>query len=478
MIALEELKSLFKAYFGQDAAKVEKLAAAGSDRAYYRLSSADGRSVVGARGTVPEENKAFIAISAHFASKGLNVPRVLAVSEDGMSYLQDDLGNDSLYDALASGRSRACYDAAQTSLLLEVISCLPRLQFEGADGFDFSVCYPQSEFDRRNIFFDLNYFKYDFLKLTAVPFDEIALQDDFDRLADDLLQARCPWGFMYRDFQARNIMLRDGRPWFIDFQGGRRGPVCYDLVSFVWQAAARYPESLRNQLIDAYIAAAKPYAGLEGDGFMEALRLFALFRTLQVLGAYGFRGYIEKKGNFASRVPFALDNAAALLCPEYTARYPELCRVMGVLTQSASKVAEDSDGRLTVLVSSFSYRQGLPADPSGNGGGFVFDCRALENPGRYEQYKKSNGLDANVIEFLEKDGGILVFLDKAKQLVFPHIEKFRQRGFTHMMVSFGCTGGQHRSVYSAQKMAEAIAAAYDVNVIVRHTALNISKVLR
>ena len=477
MTDVEELKALFKAYFGAEAVSVEKLAGAGSDREYWRLRASDARSAVGAKGTVLEENKAFVAISDHFASKGLNVPRVLAVGEDGMCYLQDDLGDDSLYDAVSQGRRQASYSSGEKALLLKAVAYLPRLQFEGAEGFDFSVCYPQSEFDRRNILFDLNYFKYDYLKLTAAPFDEIALQDDFERLADDLLSAACPWGFMYRDFQARNVMLSNGEPYFIDFQGGRRGPVCYDVVSFVYQAAARYSAALREELTQAYIAAAKPYADLDNDAFRAALRLYALFRTLQVLGAYGFRGYIEKKGKFVESVPFALANAAQL-CPEYEGRYPELCRVLGHLSRSAAQVQPEGDGRLTVEVTSFSYRQGLPHDGSGNGGGFVFDCRALENPGRYEQYKKSTGLDANVMEFLEKDGGILVFLQKAKSLVFPHIEKFTQRGFTHMMVSFGCTGGQHRSVYSAQKMAEAIAAAYDVNVIVRHTALNISKVLK
>ncbi|MBQ7254263.1 MAG: phosphotransferase [Bacteroidales bacterium] len=476
---MKGLKALFNDYFGAGAASCEKLAASGSCRTYFRLKAADGRSAVGTVGTVPEENLAFLAIARHFAAKGLNVPRVFAVSGDGMEYLQSDLGDESLYAAVADGRKTGNYSPSENELLKKTVAYLPKLQFEGGDGLDYSVCYPQKCFDRRNILFDLNYFKYDYLKLTGVPFDEIALQDDFERLADDLLAADCPAGFMYRDFQGRNVMICDGEPWFIDFQGGRRGPVCYDLASFVWQASARYPASLREELVNAYIKAARPYADLDNDSFRATLRLFVLFRTLQVLGAYGFRGYIEKKGYFIASVPFALANAATIIDDGYRARYPQLCGVLDALSQSLRpEESSADDGRLTVEVTSFSFRQGVPADASGNGGGYVFDCRYLANPGRYEPYKKFNGLDANVIEFLEKEGGILVFLDHVKTVVFPHIDKFIERGFTHMMVSFGCTGGQHRSVYSAQHFAEAVAAAYDVDVIVRHTAINVNKRLK
>ena len=461
-----------------EAVSCAKLAASGSGRTYYRLIAADSRRAVGAVGVSATENRAFITIANHFAKAGLNVPKVLTVSKDGMRYLQDDLGDVTLFSALEDGRTSGNYNDYHKQLLLKTISHLPRLQFEGGEGMDYSVCYPQSEFDRRNILFDLNYFKYDFLKLTWATFDENALQDDFERLADDLMAAECPVGFMYRDFQSRNVMLVNGEPYFIDFQGGRRGPVCYDLASFVWQAAARYPASLKEELVNEYISAARPYADLSGEGFRSALRLFVLLRTLQVLGAYGFRGYIEKKGHFIASVPFALQNAASLLNDGLRERYPQLCAVLGFLSDASQAEPVPADGRLTVEVTSFSFRQGVPDDKSGNGGGFVFDCRGLANPGRYAPYRKFNGLDANVIEFLENEGGIKVFLENAKKMVFPHIEKFMERGFTNMMVSFGCTGGQHRSVYSAQHFAEAVAAAYDVHVIVRHTGINVSKRLK
>ena len=475
---MEILKNLFKESFGCEAVTCVRLTPAGSDRSYYRLAAADGRTAVGVVGTSLAENRAFCAISAHLRAKGLNVPQVLCSSADGMAYLQVDLGDESLYGALTEGRRTGVYDERSRRLLLQTISCLPALQFLGAEGFDFSVCYPQSGFDGRGVMFDLNYFKYDYLKLTSVQFSETALQDDFERLAGDLLSAQCPEGFMYRDFQARNVMLCGGEPWFIDFQGGRRGPVCYDVASFVFQAAARYPADLKRELIEAYISAAKPYADLDTEDFRASLRLFVLFRTLQVLGAYGFRGYIEKKGHFIASVPYALENAAQLLQEGVCTPYPELGRVLASLVASQKKVEEPGDGRLTVEVTSFSYRIGLPQDESGNGGGYVYDCRALENPGRYEAYKKSNGLDRNVIDFLEEEGGILVYLERVKGQVYPHIEKYIGRGFTHLMVSFGCTGGQHRSVYLAQHFAEAVAADFDVHVIVRHTAINVCRRLK
>ncbi len=464
---------MFKDCFGCDAVTCVRLTPAGSDRSYYRLASEDGRTAVGVVGTSQAENRAFCVIAAHLRSKGLNVPQVLCSSADSMAYLQSDLGDESLYGAVAEGRLTGVYQAKSRALLRKTIARLPALQFAGAEGLDFSVCYPQSSFDRRGVMFDLNYFKYDYLKLTAAQFSETALQDDFERLASDLLEAKCPQGFMYRDFQARNVMLCGGEPWFIDFQGGRLGPVCYDVASFVFQAAARYPADLKRELVETYIAAAKPYADLDTEDFRASLRLFVLFRTLQVLGAYGFRGYIEKKGHFIASIPFALENAAQLLLDGVCSPYPELERVLSALVATQKRVEEPIDGRLTVEVTSFSYRIGLPQDASGNGGGYVYDCRALENPGRYEAYKKSNGLDKNVIDFLEEEGGILIYLDRVKGQVYPHIRKYVERGFTHLMVSFGCTGGQHRSVYLAHHFAEAVAADFNVHVIVRHTALNI-----
>ena len=476
---MERLKELYREKFGCDAASVEKLPASGSNRHYCRMFSAEGEPVIGTIGEDVAENRAFLAISKEFLKKGLPVPEVLAASSDMSCYLQQDLGSCSLFEAVAKGRSSGEYSEEERALLVKTVSLLPALQFEGGRDLDFSVCFPQSEFDARNVSFDLNYFKYCYLKLSGVPFNEIQLQDDFDRLTADLL-GRGPMGFMYRDFQARNVMLVGGEPYFIDFQGGRRGPVYYDLASFIWQASARYPASLKEELVNAYLDSASKYIEPDHNQFRANLGLFSLFRTLQVLGAYGFRGYIEKKAHFLESIPPALKNVKELVESGVISRYPYLedvmMRLAGSLPDNAPK--PETSGRLTVEVTSFSYRKGIPEDRSGNGGGFVFDCRALENPGRYAPYKAFNGLDANVIEFLEKDGGIVKFLDKVYAIVDPQIEKYMERGFTHLMVSFGCTGGQHRSAYSAQHLAEHVAAKYDVDVIVRHTNLNIEQKLK
>ena len=476
---MERIRALYRNHFGFEPASVEKFPASGSNRQYFRLVSPGGESVIGTIGEDPAENRAFVTISQEFCRKGLPVPDVLAVSDDLDCYLQRDLGSFSLFDAVAGGRRSGEYSSDERNLLVKTVSQLPALQFVGGRGLDYEVCYPQSTFDARTINFDLNYFKYCYLKLSGVPFNEILLQDDFDRLAEDL-QSRGPMAFMYRDFQARNVMLVDGSPYFIDFQGGRRGPVYYDLASFIWQASARYPSDLKEELTGAYMAAASEYMEVEEAEFRDNLMIFSLFRTLQVLGAYGFRGYIEKKSHFIESIPPALKNVKELVGAGAVSRYPYLEKIMTQLAGSVPEKAQqpDDNGRLTVEVTSFSYRKGIPEDKSGNGGGFVFDCRALENPGRYAPYKAYNGLDANVIEFLEKDGGIVGFLDKVYALVDPQIEKYLERGFTHLMVSFGCTGGQHRSAYSAQHLAEHVAAKYDVDVIVRHTNLNIEQKLK
>ena len=389
------------------------------------------------------------------------------------------------------------------ALLRKTVAALPKIQVEGARGLDWSVCYPQPSFDARMVDFDLNYFKYDFLKLSGLEFNEVKLQDDFDRLREDLL-AEYSDTFMYRDFNARNVMLVDGEPWFIDFQGGRRGPVYYDVASFLWQARARYPESLREELLQTYLDALRAYGPVDEAHFRSRLRLFILFRMLQVLGCYGYRGLWEGKKPFIDSIPPALEIVKSFLP---FADYPYLSEVLaslsaphpseGVLfpepsairdcsvpptasggplplmwprvaTGSGNNTPSDSSSALTVTVYSFSFKKGIPEDSSGNGGGYVFDCRSVHNPGKYERFKQLTGLDKPVIDFLEEDGEILRFLDNVYSLVDAHVERFLQRGFTHLQVSFGCTGGQHRSAYSAQHLAEHLVAKYPVKVHLIH----------
>ena len=465
---MDKLKALFAEYTGHEPSLMEEMKGSGSNRRYFRM----GDGVVGVIGNDLGENKAFITLDEHFAASGIRVPKILKVSGDGMRYLQEDLGDELLYDAIAQGRERGSYSPTERALLRKVVSKLPDIQFACRDGFDWSVCYPEPAFDERLVSFDLNYFKYCFLKATGLEFNEARLEDDFERLKADLL-AEEPQTFMYRDFQARNVMIRDGEPYFIDFQGGRRGPVQYDLASFVWQARSHYPDDLREELENAYLKALRRYVpDLDEAAFRERYRLFVLFRTLQVLGCYGFRGYFEKKPYFIGSVPYAIDNLRKILRTPFAA-YPYLNELLLALTDMPQLYEAADYKRLEVSIFSFAYKKGIPVDTSGNGGGFVFDCRAINNPGKYDFYKQFTGRDAEVVKFLEDDGGVTVFLESVFALVDAHVKKFIERKFTHMQVAFGCTGGQHRSVYCAERLAEHLSKYFDVRISLKHRELGI-----
>jgi aminoglycoside/choline kinase family phosphotransferase len=471
---MEALKNLFESYSGRAAKDCVELTSSGSNRRYFRLTGGN-LSIVGVIGTNKAENNAFVSISRHFIEKGIRVPRVLAVSEDGMRYIQEDLGDDMLYNMVAQGRDSGVYSSYERSLLVKTIEQLPKIQFRGGEGMDWKVCFPEPAFNERMVMFDLNYFKYCFLKATGLDFDEVRLQEDFERLRDDLM-GDMGETFMYRDFQARNVMVKDGEPYFIDFQGGRRGPVYYDVASFVWQARSRFPEDLRNELVEAYLRALKGYTEVDENEFRTRLRLFVLFRTIQVLGAYGFRGFFEKKPHFLASVPYALSNLRKLLKTPFS-DYPYLNEVLTKLTtlRQLNDVAEDK--RLKVSITSFAYKKGIPVDPTGNGGGYVFDCRSINNPGKYEHYRQFTGLDAEVIKFIQDDGEADKFLEHVYELVDPHVKRFIERKFTNLQVCFGCTGGQHRSVYCAEHLAEHLSAKYDIKVTVTHRELDIEKIL-
>ncbi len=498
---MERLIQLYVQYKGGEPASVDEITGSGSNRQYYRLTAADGTTLIGVLGTSRDENHAFCYLSRHFTQRRLPVPEVLCESPDGLCYLQTDLGSRSLFDALRVGREAGGrYTQSEKELLRRTIAQLPNLQIRGARGLDFSHCYPQAEMDETNVLFDLNYFKYCFLKATGLDFHELKLEASFQLLAKDIVSDKSE-AFLYRDFQARNVMLDpEGNPYFIDFQGGRRGPVQYDLASFLWQASAQYSDELRRELIDVYVSSLKQYTEVNEQQFPQRLQLFVLFRLLQVLGAYGFRGYFERKKHFLESIPPAMQNLRQLLvmggCP-----YPYLKEVLQALVdlpqfapqpQQSVERADgykttdnnpykphpadgpatfskyDGKGPLVVRVFSFSYRKGIPEDESGNGGGYVFDCRSTHNPGRYEPYKQLTGLDEPVIRFLEDDGEILTFLDSVYRLADAHVARYIQRGFTSLMFSFGCTGGQHRSVYSAQHLAEHLHRKFGIEVHVTH----------
>ena len=465
----EILQKLYADSVGTAPESITALAGAGSNRRYYRLEG--GQRVIGVVGTSVEENRAFIAMARHFRAKGIPVPQIIAVSDDRTCYLQEDLGSTLLFDAIRTGRETGSFSPEEKQLLRKTMRLLPRIQYAGADGFDFSCCYPLAEFNRRSVMWDLNYFKYCFLKATGVEFQEDRLEDDFERMAEVLLHEPTAT-FMYRDFQSRNVMIREGEPYFIDFQGGRRGPVYYDVASFLWQAKANYPETLRNELLADYLDALRTYAPVDEQQFRERLRHFVLFRTLQVLGAYGFRGYFERKAHFLQSVPYAIRNLRRLLETDY-AEYPYLCHVLKRLTQMESYKNEEEKLKITIV--SFSYKRGIPTDDSGHGGGYVFDCRAIHNPGRYAEYQSLTGLDEPVVRFLEEDGEVRPFLDHVYALVDASTERYRERGFTDLMVAFGCTGGQHRSVYAAQRLGEHLHRKYGLAIHIIHREQNIEQ---
>lgn len=470
----EELKKLYLTYTGHEPETIEEFPSSGSNRRYFRLGGSP--TLIGVRGESVEENRAFLYMAAHFHRKGLPVPQVLLQSEDEICYLQEDLGDTLLFNTIEKGRQTGTFNEEEKQLLRKTIRLLPTVQFAGAEDMDFSFCYPQPEFNSRSILWDLNYFKYCFLKATGIDFQENRLEDDFQKMAEVLL--RCDsTTFMYRDFQSRNVMIKDGEPWLIDFQGGRKGPVYYDVASFLWQAKANYPDSLRQELLKEYMDALRKYQPVDQDLFYSQLRHFVLFRTMQVLGVYGFRGYFEKKPHFIQSVPFAIENLRQLLQEPYP-EYPYLCRVLRRLTELKQFTDDSQECHLVVKVTSFSYKKGIPEDPSGNGGGFVFDCRAVNNPGRYERYKPLTGLDEPVIRFLEDDGEINVFLEHVYALVDASVKRYMERGFTSLSVCFGCTGGQHRSVYSAQHLAEHLNRKFGVQVHLVHREQNIEKTFK
>lgn len=510
---MANLKELYKQWCGKEPVSLEKIEGSGSNREYYRIYGDDGSTVIGVNGVSRDEDHAFLYLTKHFGQRKLPVPRILAASEDELCYLQTDLGNMSLFEAVKGGRmSGGRYNEHEKELLRRTIRELPNIQLRGARGLDWRNCYPQPEFDEESVLFDLNYFKYCFLKPSSLDFHELKLEANFHLFAKDLVSEPSE-SFLYRDFQARNVMLtQDGRPQFIDYQGGRRGPYYYDLASFLWQASALYSHKLRQELIGEYYKSLKHYIEVPPlRHFHSRLRLFVLFRTLQVLGAYGYRGYFERKKHFIDSIPPAMDNLRELLVYESEFPYPYMMDMLRRLTElpqyahieqpvpgrtDGLRIADsnpytsnpqdgpatfskyDGKGPLVVRVFSFSYRKGIPEDPSGNGGGYVFDCRSTHNPGRYEPYKKLTGLDEPVIRFLEDDGEILTFLDSVYKLADAHVKRYMERGFTSLMFSFGCTGGQHRSVYSAQHLAEHIHDKFGVEVQVNHREQHITQIFK
>ena len=473
---MEFLEQLFELHFGSRPAKVQPVQGGlgGSGRMIVRLSNAE-HSAIGIQNDVADENAAFLAFTRHFCKHGLPVPEIYRVDDAHGAYLEEDLGDTTLFQFLSQNRNGAEIAPEVIAAYRKVVEALPRFQVEAARDFDYSVCYPRASFDRQSISWDLNYFKYYFLKLSGVPFHEQAVEEDFAKLTNLLLSADTNY-FLYRDFQSRNVMLRDGNPYFLDYQGGRRGALQYDIASLLFDAKAELPPELRAQLLDHYLDALAKYTAVDRDEFLRTYYAYVYVRILQALGAYGFRGFYERKAHFLQSVPYALRNLRWLmhnikLPVELPALMSAFANMIGSdkLQQIMAPVV-NTEG-LTVVVTSFSFHRGPVQDESGNGGGFVFDARSLPNPGREERFKALTGKDAPVIEYLEQQKSVPRFLDHAASLVDASVSDYQRRGFKNLMVSFGCTGGQHRSVYLAEQLAKHLRGKNGVEVIVRHLEL-------
>jgi len=472
-MSLDILKQLFEQHFHASPERVVPLQGelGGSGRKIIRLVNKKHRAI-GILYGVREENAAFLEFSKHFRRHGLPVPEIYAEDLDHGAYLEEDLGDTTLFEFLSKNRTGENIAPQAVEAYRKVVAVLPRFQVEAARDLNYKVCYPNPSFDRQSIAWDLNYFKYYFLRLAGIPFNEQALEDDFGRLTEFLLSAPRDY-FLYRDFQSRNILLHAGDPFFVDYQGGRKGALQYDIASLLYDAKADLPPDLRQQLLDHYLDRLSSFVQLDREAFLRHYYAFVYIRIMQALGAYGFRGFFERRAHFLQSVPYALKNLRWLL---HNVRLPvPLPALMDAFkgmmaSEKLQGLASEADN-LVVRIFSFSFHHGLPKDESGNGGGFVFDGRSLPNPGREERFKTLTGKDAPVIDYLNQQESVHQFLAGVLSLVDSSISNYQQRGFKNLMVSFGCTGGQHRSVFLAEQLAKRLRARNGLEISVRHLEL-------
>jgi len=490
---MDVLKNLFERHFRSPAVRVQPLQGqlGGSARTIMRLTG-EKASAIGVVYDVREENVAFLEFSWHFRRHGLPVPEIFAEDLSHGAYLEEDLGDTTLFEFLSENRAGGKIAPEAVAAYRKVVDVLPRFQIEAGRDLNYKVCYPRGSFDRQSITWDLNYFKYYFLRLSGIPFNEQALEVDFGRLTRYLLTAPRDY-FLYRDFQSRNVMLREGQPFFVDYQGGRKGALQYDIASLLYDAKADLPPELRQQLLDHYIGRLADFIDIKREVFMLYYYAYVYVRIMQALGAYGFRGFYERKPHFLQSVPYALKNLRWLLGNvELPIALPALMSAFKDVTaseklQQLSSVEENHGGvgvaeklppvaseaaRITVRVFSFSFHQGgPPRDETGHGGGFVFDARGIPNPGREERFKALTGKDSPVIDYLGQQESARQFLEHVASLVEASVSNYQSRGFKNLMVSFGCTGGQHRSVYLAEQLAQRLRGKSGVEVVVRHLQL-------
>ena len=469
---IDAVSLLYKSWKGVMPAKVDVLPQAGSDRRYFRLFDEDGNTTIATHGLNVPENETFIYFAGQFTRKQLNVPEVYAVSYDKTIYLQRDLGDLSLLHILEDkGYTQEVY-----ALFRESLYQLAKLQVVGDEGLNYKKCLTNEEFGKQAIMADLLYFKYYFLDAIRKPYDKQKLIDDFEALSNYLTHTEYKY-FMFRDFQSRNIMiLPDQSTHFIDFQGGMKGAPQYDVASMIWQARANLPDAWKNSLLEDYMNAFENITknSISRDVFRSQYNGYVLIRLLQVLGAYGFRGLFERKAQFLTSIPLALknlkwfieNNNIGIVVPEFK-KVLALC-VDEEIIRRFTPIQAGDETPLTVKICSFSYRKGIPSDLSGNGGGFVFDCRGIDNPGRHQEFKEIHGRDRPVMEYLERQTRMEDFLNSVFDIVDISVEEYIRRDFDSLCVNFGCTGGQHRSVYAADALARHLRNKYKVKIELCH----------
>jgi aminoglycoside/choline kinase family phosphotransferase len=461
--------NLYEDWAGDKVIETEVLPQSGSYREYIRLIG-EQRTVLGAYNADKKENNAFISFSKHFHSKGLQVPEIYMHDDQKDIYLLQDLGKTTLFDYILHLRVGEGFATDLVLIYKKIISQMVRFQVEGGEGLDYNACYPRDSFDKQSMIWDLHYFKYYFLKLAKIPFDEQLLEDDFQKFSDYLLEAPRDY-FLYRDFQSRNIMLVNGEPWFIDYQGGRKGALQYDLASLLYDAKADLPQEVRDELLEHYLQELKKVQYVDEKEFHSFFQGYVLIRIMQAMGAYGFRGFYERKAHFLKSIPFALRNLKTILDRmDIPVDLPDLAKALNEVVNSEflQEVGKEEEVKLHVEINSFSYRRGIPLDKSTNGGGFVFDCRAIHNPGRYEEYVEMTGKDQPVIDFFKEKSEMDEFLQSVFHIVDMSVDKYIKRKFTNLQVSFGCTGGRHRSVFSAESLAKHLREKFDINISLRH----------
>jgi len=495
-MSIDILKRLFEQHFHAPPERVQPLQGqlGGSGRIIVRLTSGS-QSAIGISYGVREENVAFIEFSRHFRRHGLPVPEIYADDLRNGAYIEQDLGDTTLFEFLVANRAGENVAPAVVDAYIKVVRMLPRFQIEAGRDLNYKVCYPRSSFDRQSISWDLNYFKYYFLRLAGIAFSEQALENDFSRLTKFLLTAPRDY-FLYRDYQSRNVMLLNGEPFFLDYQGGRKGALHYDIASLLYDAKADLPPALRQKLLYEYTDALRAMIGMERDAFMHHYYAFVYVRIMQALGAYGFRGFYERKPHFLQSVPYAIKNLRWLLAnatlpialPALTSAFQGIAdsqKLLALVAESEHRGAQSdtpekpqpllpaaATDKLVARIFSFSFhRGGPPTDETGHGGGFVFDVRSLPNPGREARFKMLTGKDAPVIEYLKQHKSVDEYLKNAEALIDASISNYQSRGFKSLTAAFGCTGGQHRSVYLAEQLARHLRAKEGVEVVLRHIQL-------